>query len=82
MHAYAQVPPQRFLFEAAVDGDALTTAAVDGDALTTQTAAAEEGRGVDDADLNELVVSVADLNGVAGGGRFWGAASEIVFFGN
>ena len=72
MHAYAQVPPQRFLFEAAVDGDA----------LTAQTAAAEEGRGVDDADLNELVVSVADLNGVAGGGRFWGAASEIVFFGN
>ena len=62
----------RFLFEAAVDGDA----------LTTQTAAAEEGRGVDDADLNELAVSVADLNGVAGGGRFWGAASEIVFFGN
>ena len=68
----AQVPPQRFLFEAAVDGDA----------LRTQKAAAEEGRGVDDADLSELAVSVADLNGVANGGRFWGAASEIGFFGN
>ena len=68
----AQVPPQRFLFEAAVDGDA----------LRTQKAAAEEGRGVDDADLSELAVSVADLNGVANGGRFWDAASEIGFFGN
>lgn len=66
------VPPQRFLFEAAVDGDA----------LMTQKAAVEAGRGVDDADLNELAVIVADLNGVAGGGRFWGAASEIVFFGS
>lgn len=44
----AQVPPQRFLFEAAVDGDA----------LMTQKAAVEAGRGVDDADLNELAVTV------------------------
>ena len=68
----AQVPPQRFLFEVAVDGDA----------LMAQAAAAEEGRGADDADLDELAVSLADLNGVAGGGRFWGAASEVDFFGN
>ena len=66
---YTQVPSQRFLFETAVDGDA----------LQTQTADTKEGRGVDEADLNELAVSVADLNGVAGGGRFWGSASEIGF---
>ena len=67
----AQVPPQRFLFEVTLDGDE----------LMAQVAAAEEGR-EDDADLDELAVTLADLNGVAGGGRFWGAASEVDFFGN
>ena len=54
---------------------------MDGDELMAQVAAAEEGR-EDDADLDELAVTLADLNGVAGGGRFWGAASEVDFFGN
>ena len=71
-----QVPPQRFLFEAVVDGDA----------LSTPLASEEEERSVDESDHEAgdsgPALAVADLNGVVGGGRFWSAASEIGFFSN